>query len=403
MTYTEMLNYIHSLGKFSLPAGLNRIAEVCKKLNNPQNSFKSIHIAGTNGKGSTAVLTANALKNEGLKVGLFISPFIIDFRERIEINGEYISQNDIVKYGEIVKNTGVALNEFEFICAVSFLYFKDEKIDVAVYETGLGGKIDATNIIDNVDVSVITKIGLDHTALLGETVEQIAAEKSGIIKKNEPVITVCNQDERALSVIRKHTDNLIVPETPEIQKSDITGSIFTYKQKKYELSLLGVHQCYNAVTVIEILNNSSFDVSMESIKKSFAKTSFPARLETVSKNPLTVIDGAHNPDGAKVLAKFLEDFGEKVTVICAMMRDKNWQEYVEIISRYSKTFIATEIDMNRCLSANELGNFAEKYAEKVLIEKDLFAAIKTANNLKSPIFIVGSLYLGANARKYYKK
>ena len=181
MTYNETLDFIHSLGKFRLPASLERIKEVCKRLGDPQNSFKSIHIAGTNGKGSTAAMISNILIKSGLVTGTFISPFIVKFNERIQINGRYISDDDLVFYAEKVRETGVRLNEFEFITALCFLYFKDKKIDVAVMETGLGGRLDATNVLENVSVSVITKIGLDHTAILGETIEKIAAEKCGII------------------------------------------------------------------------------------------------------------------------------------------------------------------------------------------------------------------------------
>ena len=196
MNYDETLSYIHSLGKFRLPASLDRITAVIKMLFDPQNAFKSIHIAGTNGKGSTASMLSNIYIKEGYRVGLFISPFIISFNERIQINGQFISDADLAFYAEKVKACGVELNEFEFITAVCFLYFKDKKVDVAVIETGLGGRLDATNALQNVAASVITKIGLDHTAVLGETIEKITAEKCGIIKKNAPVITVCDEDEK---------------------------------------------------------------------------------------------------------------------------------------------------------------------------------------------------------------
>lgn len=403
MNYNETLNYIHSLGKFRLLATLDRIKKVCESFNNPQDKFKSIHIAGTNGKGSTATMTANALINAGYKTGLFISPFVVDFRERIEINGEYISENDLIKYADKIIKTKIKLNEFEFITAVAFLYFAEQDIDIAVFETGLGGRLDATNILKNVLVSVITKIGLDHTAILGDTIEKITAEKCGIIKENVPVVTVCNQDKQALAVIKTYTNNLTVPKMPEIVKADISGSEFIYENKKYNLSLIGTHQIFNAVTVIETLKNSKLNVNEKCVKKAISETTFSVRLEIVSRNPLTVIDGAHNIDGAKALSEFLRGQTQKVTVICAMMKDKAYEDFVKEISPFADTFIATEIENERCLKAEALFETASKYVKNAVCKKDINSAIKYANSIKKPIFIVGSLYLAGKARKYYNK
>ncbi|MBR3300528.1 MAG: bifunctional folylpolyglutamate synthase/dihydrofolate synthase, partial [Clostridia bacterium] len=318
MTYNETLDFIHSLGKFRLPASLERIKEVCKRLGDPQNSFKSIHIAGTNGKGSTAAMISNILIKSGLVTGTFISPFIVKFNERIQINGRYISDDDLVFYAEKVRETGVRLNEFEFITALCFLYFKDKKIDVAVMETGLGGRLDATNVLENVSVSVITKIGLDHTAILGETIEKIAAEKCGIIKKSAPVVTVCDQDGKALSVIKSYAGDLTVPEISAVKKADLTGCEFDYRGVSYTLSLLGKHQAYNAATAIEAVRKFSPDIPLETIRSALFETVFPARLEIVSRSPLVIVDGAHNPDAAEVLARFIRDLGGEVTFVCAM-------------------------------------------------------------------------------------
>ena len=199
MNYEETLNYIHSLGNFSKPATLERIKSVLQKLGNPQNNFKAIHIAGTNGKGSEAAMLTKTFSLAGYKTGLYISPFIIDFRERIQLNGEFISHNDICKFAEIVKSTNTELTEFEFITAVAFLYFSQQNCDIAIIETGLGGRLDATNTLGNVIANVITKIGLDHTAILGDTIQKITAEKCGIIK-NCPVITLHTQPDGAFKV-----------------------------------------------------------------------------------------------------------------------------------------------------------------------------------------------------------
>ena len=174
LNYGETLNYIHSLGKFSKPTGLERISLALKKLHNPQDNFKSIHIAGTNGKGSVAAMLAKVFHTAGYKTGLFISPFVINFRERIQINGEFISENDLVLYSQKVIDTGVETTEFEFITAAAFSYFSEEKCDIVIAETGLGGRLDATNALTNVVAAVITEIGLDHLGVLGDTVEKSA-------------------------------------------------------------------------------------------------------------------------------------------------------------------------------------------------------------------------------------
>lgn len=400
MDYKETLEYINSLGKFRLPPGLSRMKEVCGKLNNPQDRFKSIHIAGTNGKGSTAAMTANILSQSGRKVGLYISPFVVNFRERIQINGEYISETDLVKYSRKVIDTAISLNEFEFITAVAFLYFSEKNIDVAVIETGLGGKFDATNVIKNVCTCVITKIGLDHTAVLGETIEKITEEKCGIIKTKKTV-TVPDQNPKALSVIENYAEETLIPEFPEIHSSSLKGTKFVFEGREYEIHILGKHQVLNAVTAITAVRSSPFNVSYEDIKTALENTRFPARLEVVSEKPLTVIDGAHNPDGAEVLSKFLKQFNEKPTFIIAMMKDKDCDSFLSKILPYADTCIITKIENPRCMDVGDLSALATKYTKNIIKTDNLADAIKRAKSSKNSIFIVGSLYLASDARKYY--
>ncbi len=403
MTYTETLNYIHSLGKFKYPASLDRIKAVCECLNNPQNSFKSIHIAGTNGKGSAAVYCSEILKKSGYKTGLYTSPFIVDFRERIQINGEYISENDLVRLAGTVINTAVGLNEFEFITAVCFLYFREQKVDVAVVEVGLGGRLDATNVLGDVCVSVIAKIGLDHTAILGDTIEEITAEKCGIIRKNVPVVTLYNQDTAALSEIEKHTDNLFVPATPKIQKSDISGNRFVYDGEIYETSLIGAHQISNAVTAIEAVALSGFDCPLNAVKSAFESAKIAGRLEIVKENPTVILDGAHNPDGARALRDFLKQYNGDFTVIVAMMRDKNVEEVLKTTLGYAKKVFVTEIDNPRCEKSEVMLKTALKYNENSEIAVNSNDALKKAMAENLPIFVFGSLYLVSEARKLFKK
>ena len=277
MKINETLNYIHSLGAFSHQAGLERIGAVCEKLGHPQNNFKAIHIAGTNGKGSVCTFVSNSLKQAGYKVGTFVSPYIVDFCERIQINGEHINEEDLCRLSQKVIDAGVSLGEFEFITAVGFLYFSENKIDVAVLETGLGGRFDATNIISEPVVSVITKIGLDHTAILGGTLAQIATEKCGIIK-GKNVVTAHSQPAEALNVIKEIVPQLIIPDISNLTdvKVSVLGNEFCYKNINYKTNLGGDYQIENALIAIETLKNCKFNISENDIKKGLETAFIPA-------------------------------------------------------------------------------------------------------------------------------
>lgn len=393
MNYKETLDYIHSLGKFTLPAGLKRIEKVLAMLGNPQNRFKSIHIAGTNGKGSVSAFVSSVFKTAGYKTGLFISPFIIDFRERIQINGEFISESDLVFYSQRVMETGAELNEFEFITALAFLYFKEQNIDVLVCETGLGGRLDATNTLRNLACTVITKIGLDHTAILGDTIEEIAGEKCGILR-DCPTVTTPYQPQEALDVIKSKSNNLIIP---DISKTEISNDgTYTYKGEEFKISLKGDFQIENSLVAIECIKNSGFDVSYDSIFKGLKNTSFPARLEVISEKPLVLLDGAHNPDGARVLAKEIGKLAEKPVAIIGMMRDKSACEVLETVLKYCKFAIAVAVPENpRSLKAEELCLIAQKYCPCITADS-LLSALKITDG--EDIVIFGSLYLASSIR-----
>ncbi len=400
MNYLEILNYIHSLGNFSLPPTLDRIKRVLEKLQSPQNSFKAIHVAGTNGKGSVSSMFAKVFETAGYKTALFISPFIIDFRERIQINGEFISEEDLCFYAQRVKATNIALTEFEFITAIAFLYFCDKKCDIAIIETGLGGQLDATNALTNVIASVITKIGLDHTAILGDTIEKITAEKCGIIKA-APVITSFNQCEKSMSVLGKY--NPIIPDKASliILKSDITGNTYIYKGIEYSTSLIGEYQIENSLIVIETVKNCRINISDEIIKKALANTYFPARLEVVSKKPLIIIDGAHNPDGAAALAEFLKQYNGKAAAIIGVMKDKDYQTVLRKCLPYIYKAVAVEVKgMPRSLSAHDLCKAASKYT-KCIAAESYDKAIEELRD-EEIIFVFGSLYLAASIREKIK-
>jgi dihydrofolate synthase/folylpolyglutamate synthase len=305
MSYKETLEYIHSVCWKGSRPGLERTEELLSMMGNPQNNLKYIHVAGTNGKGSVSAMLHAVLKGAGYKTGLYISPFIIDFCERIQINGEFIPRDTLCSLAEKVIETEIELTEFEFITAMAFLYFSEQKCDIVIVETGLGGRLDATNSLTNVVANVITKIGFDHTAVLGDTIEQITNEKCGIIK-NCPVITTPYQPQEALEIIREY--NPIIPDIAELKvvKSDIFGNEFIYKGEIFKTILSGEYQIENALVVIETLK--ALGVESRIIGEGMEKTFFPARMEIISKNPIVVLDGAHNIDGAECLAREMEKY-----------------------------------------------------------------------------------------------
>lgn len=405
MIYNKTLEYIHSLGNFSMPATLDRIKAVMQKLGNPQKKIKAIHIAGTNGKGSVSTMLSSIFRSAGYKTGLFISPFIIDFRERIQINGEYITESDLVSYAARVKQTNIKLTEFEFITAMSFLYFAEQKVDILVCETGLGGRLDATNVLENKTACVITKIGLDHTAILGDSIEKIAEEKCGILR-DCPTVTTFNQDKKALEVIKKHTDKLFIPETDSltVKKCEI-GNTYIYKGREYRLKLSGDYQIENALVAYETIKASGYKISDDIIYKGLENAFFPARMEVISEKPLIILDGAHNPDGAQVLSKELAKFGGEVTAIIGMMRDKDYPEFLKTTLLQCKNAVAVEVKgMARSLSAEELCKTAQKYCLCETAD-DYNQAIEKALALadSNPIFVFGSLYLASAIRPVLKE
>ena len=400
MNYEETLNYIHSLGNFSKPATLERIKSVLQKLGNPQNNFKAIHIAGTNGKGSVSAMLSKIFSLAGYKTALFISPFIIDFCERIQINGEFIFHNDICKYAEIVKSANTELTEFEFITAVAFLYFSQQNCDIAIIETGLGGRLDATNTLGNVIANVITKIGLDHTAVLGNTIEKITAEKCGIIK-NCPVITLHTQPDGAFKVLNAYKP--IIPNVNQLKilQSDINGNTFIYKEKQYITSLVGEYQIENALAVIETLENCGIEIPYEIIYKALSETYFPARMEVIAKKPLLVLDGAHNPDGANALGNALKKYNGKVTAIIGMMKDKDCKEVLKRTLPYCKKAIAVEVEnLPRAMKKEDLKIMADEYCQTFTAET--YEEAINAVSGEEVIFVFGSLYLASSIRENLK-
>lgn len=395
MTYEEALNYIHSIPKFVRPLGNANLAILLEKLGNPQNDIDFIHIAGTNGKGSTAAMLSEILICAGYKTGMYTSPFIEVFNERIQINGQNIPDDELCTLTEIVKNAmqDDLVSEFAFITAMAFLYFKRNNCDYVVLETGMGGKLDATNIISSPKIAVLTSISLDHTQYLGDTIEKIAVEKCGIIKENCTVVSYPNTS--VIHIIKAAAKEknavLIVADVPTV-----TPNGFIYKGKKYELALKGNYQPQNASVATEAAR--ALNISETFISEGLKNVYWPARFEFISKN--IVIDGGHNSDGIDALVKSLLSLDKKITAVTAMMSDKSCEECIKKIATVSETVITTELDIPRCESASTLASYCKGipiHSPKKALQK----AISLAGD-DGIVCVCGSLYLAGEIKRIYK-
>ena len=420
MTYAECLTFIHSLDRFGSVPGLERISELLELLGNPQEKLKFIHVAGTNGKGSVTMYCASVLKKAGYKVGAYISPFVVDFRERIQFCGEFISEDDlcevmqeVLPHYEDMKRRGLQITEFELITAVAFVYFAKKNCDVVCLEVGMGGRFDATNVISSPIVSVIVSISFDHVNVLGDTLEKIAFEKCGIIKPTRPVVSYPEQDEDVLAVIMESCAvkgcRLTVPNFNSVQilSDELFDTRFIYDGFEISPKLLGSHQIKNAITAIETLKlvrSTGFNISDEDISSGISDTVFPARMETLSKKPLIIVDGAHNLSGAETLKSSIEKLEVKPIIIMGMLADKDFESVVGLIAPLCEEFIAVTPNNPRKLGCKALCEAAKKFTSATYRE-DYTEAVKYAVsklNGNQALVVCGSLYLASDMRKVIK-
>ncbi len=423
MTYEEAEKYIHSLSRFSSYPGLDRMRHLLEKLGNPQKRLRFVHVAGTNGKGSVTVLSAAVLQWAGYRVGLYISPYVTEFRERFQINGEMIPKEDFARltekirpYAEQMKADGDGINEFECNTALAFLYFAEQKCDIVCLEVGLGGRYDATNVVDTVLVSAITSISLDHTKVLGNTVAQIAAEKAGIIKSAVPVVTYPKQDPMALAVLMeecaKKNSSLIMPNIGgvHIDEVGINGSDFRYGDRHYHLRLAGEHQIYNCLMVLEVVRvlvQRGYSVSQEAVVEGIGQAEFPARFEILSTHPLILLDGAHNCNGMTALAEAVRRLNCFPTIaLVGMLADKDYDKAVAQIAPLCKKIHTVPIDNPRSLRAEELMVSIQPYCREVTAFSSARAGLQAALEQlgeEDSLLICGSLYLASEMRSAVKE
>ena len=422
MTYQEALKKIHSLNRFGSRPGLERVKRLLTDMGNPQDYTKFVHVAGTNGKGSVCAILSSVLKSAGYKTGLFISPFITDFCERIQINSAPIPPNKLAELTEYVfsfvdklSKEGVIITEFEFVTALCFEYFKREKVDLAVLETGLGGLLDCTNVINSTLCSVITSISLDHTDILGETIEEIAEQKCGIIKDNCPVVS-CEQAELAARVIKnsaiRHNSPLLFSTDVKVKpvNQSIDGTTLDFNGTTLELSLIGEHQIQNARTALAALavltKDAGVKITEKAMKEGFKNAVNPARFEVLSKNPLIILDGAHNADGMLAFAKAVKKYtpNQKRILLMGMLSDKDSltsSRYIEGL--FEKAFVVP-VSNPRTRSSQEMAVILNNHIESVesfdIPFEGFDKAFELAKRENCPLFICGSLYLAGELRPY---
>ncbi|MCR5478419.1 MAG: bifunctional folylpolyglutamate synthase/dihydrofolate synthase [Ruminococcus sp.] len=394
---------------------LNRIKRLLAALGDPQNSLRFVHIAGTNGKGSTAEMFSRIFIDAGLKTGCFTSPFIIRYNDRIRVGGKDIPSSDLSRIAEKVRtavNTlpdSADLSQFEITQAIAFLYFVQQKCDIVVLETGLGGLLDCTNVITTPLLTVITTIDLDHTAILGDTIAQIAAQKAGIIKPNVPCVLSANNPRDAVNVVtqaaEKNHSALVIPdiESVLVKRLDCFGAGFDYKGKSYTLSMGGAHQITNALSVIEgcELLKQTLALTDESITRGIAQAVLPARVEILCTSPLTILDGAHNPDGLSALAKVLDGCGKRCFALIGMCRDKNIDSAVQKLIPYVDSFYTVDGFSERALDRTDLAQKIISLGGKAQpcglpIDVQIKALQKAHPN--DITLICGSLYLAAQIK-----
>lgn len=412
MNYKETLDYIHSNFWTGSKPGLERTQALLERLGNPQRNLHFIHVAGTNGKGSFCSMLSSILVEAGYRVGTYTSPYILRFNERMKVCGEDIPDETLSRLTTKIRPIADAMEdkptEFELITAIAMEYFKEEKCDVVVLECGMGGRLDSTNVIESPVLSVITGIALDHTAILGDTIEKIAAEKAGIIKSGRPVI-FCGKDENAERVIREKAASLSSPfytmdrSGMVIQETTLDGTLFSWKSfENIFIPLLGTYQPENAQNVLfatKLLSEEGFHIPDSAIHDGIRKVKWPARFEVVSKDPLIICDGGHNPEGIEsaVSSTKLYFNDEKLKVVTGVMADKDHLYMAKCISSIADEVFCITAENPRALKgadyAAEFRSFGIPAYDTSSPFEALKMAIEKAKAENKAILCVGSLYM----------
>jgi dihydrofolate synthase/folylpolyglutamate synthase len=418
--YREAKDYIKASAKFGSKLGLDTITALCARLGNPQDQLAFVHVAGTNGKGSTCVMISSILQKAGHKPGLFLSPHLAEHRDSLFAGGEMMTEAAFAETMTIVKNAADALahedmiaTEFELLTACAFQWFAERGCKIAVLETGLGGRLDATNCVKNTQVSVITAIAMDHMQYLGDTLEKIAREKCGIIKPGGVTVCYPDQPREALAVIQASAaekgNDIIIPDRSRMEVTDLglEGIVIGYQNIHAHLRLLGLHQAGNAATAIEAARalREWYGVSIpdEAITKGLEAACLPARQEILCRKPLVLLDGAHNLQGIEALEETVKIHiaGRRTAVVMGMLRDKQYHECIGIMARLCDKLFAVKPDNARALEADEVAEVARVHGCDASAFDDADKALREALEFCGPdgaVVICGSLYMADKMR-----
>ena len=419
MTYEEAVHTVDSLQRFVRRPGLERIERLLAEMGNPHKALRFVHVAGTNGKGSVSEMIAKVLERAGYRTGLFISPHVTDFCERIQVNGIPIPHGDLTElveeYLPLIRRleaSGIQVTEFEWITALGFEWFRRQDCQLVVLEVGLGGRFDATNIIDAPLVSVITSISLDHTAVLGDSIEQIAFEKSGIMKQGGICVCYPDQPRAALNMLKITAEvmknRFVIAGLNDLMlvEASIDGTQLLWKNGiPVRVAMAGEHQMKNAATALSVseeLRGLGWQISDRAVQEGIAAARLPARLEVLSRSPVVLLDGAHNPDGIRVLARAVKKqvTHKRIVGLTGMMRDKDVDSAVRELDGIFSSVVTVAPNGPRALPAEELAQYWEKRRipaqPAANVEEGLRLALAKAGG--EPLLICGSLYLAGDIR-----
>lgn len=414
MDYDQALKYIEGVSYLGVKPGLERVSALLGRLGHPERKTRFVHVAGTNGKGSTSVMTASALSACGYKTGLYTSPHLARVNERMRLDGAEIPDGEFARVVSALASAAEGLaepcTEFELLTAAALLWFAEAGADIAVLEVGMGGRFDATNVIPRSECAVITNIGLDHTAVLGDTVEAIAAEKAGIFKGGRAVSY--EQTESVAAVLRsaaaKTGTELTFADFSKIEplSDSVEGQRFRFEGEEYSIRLLGAHQLKNAavaLTALDTLRRSGWDLPAEGVRKGLAAAVWPARFELVERAPLFVVDGGHNPQCVAATAEAIRRYmpGGHCVILMGVLADKNWSAMIDILADVAEGFVCAAPDSPRALPAADLGAELLRRGLHAEVCSSVPEAVEAAKALAGPggaVCSVGSLYMSGAVR-----
>ena len=411
MTLQEALHYIHAVcWKGSIP-GLERINALLDKMGHPERALKFVHVTGTNGKGSTCAMVASVLRAAGYRTGLYTSPYIIRFNERMQINGEMIPDEELCQITEEIKPLADSIfeqpTEFEMVTAIAFAWFARRQCDIVVCEVGMGGEFDATNVIGAPEAAVLCNIGLDHTEVLGDTLEKIAATKSGIIKPGCDAVLYRSTPSVEAVVAQRCRDVGAALHTVDFAglhlcERSLAGQIFDYGALTgLHLPLLGEHQLHNAavtLTTLAVLQKRGWHISEEQLRQGLSQVTWPGRFQVIRHEPLFVIDGGHNPQCIQALAKNIEDYlpGRPLTILTGVLGDKDYHCMYRSVAEHAVEFITVTPDNPRALAAAELAGYLSSFGKPVTACGSVAEGVRLAlahAGRDGTVLCYGSLYL----------